>query len=193
MAYDVVTQAFMRSQYRQLQQFCRQSDLVDVALLRQTVFLIRFLCGAIVQTPAGIGWSNETRLLVRVPERYLLEHPRTNEVLEWDRRSMIWHPNALFSVVCIGQIRRNTPVMDLVFRAHSVLVWRSPNLADPLNPAAAEWARNVLNPEIPVQSLRLADKEGPMVEWIGQCRRERRFVPTDSRPLKWKRFLGGAA
>ena len=59
----------------------------------------------------------------------------------------IWHPNVAerVPIVCIGQITPATPLTDVLHQLFELFSWQKMSTHDPLNPAAAQWARDPAN------------------------------------------------
>lgn len=96
---------------------------------------------------AGLALSIEGRKKARSTHRahvYLhLDYPRRPPVVTW--QTPVFHPNLLgpdgHGGVCIGSWSASESLADLCQRLADLVSYRSFNVDDALNPAAAEWVR----------------------------------------------------
>ncbi|MCH7227957.1 hypothetical protein [Haloferula sp. A504] len=65
----------------------------------------------------------------------------------------IFHPNIVGTAACLGRMAPATPIVDLLLQVYEMLVWKTYSAHDPMNPEAAQWARNHAD-EVPLEADR---------------------------------------
>lgn len=122
-------------------------------------YLLGMRCSSVARRAADgeIVDHNLWGALLQFPVDYL-RRADPARVVVW-LQGALWHPNCApdLGLLCLGRLTPGTPLRDLVFRVHEILVYANWASHSALNQAAAAWARQ----------------------------NQHRF-PTDPRPLLWR-------
>jgi len=63
-------------------------------------------------------------------------------LLTWLHPSSVWHPNIRAPWICVGHVPPGVELTDLVYQVFEMISFHRWTPHDPLNPDAAQWARN---------------------------------------------------
>jgi hypothetical protein len=156
---DAIFNAFLERQLEEAATLARQSDMLDLLPFGGDLadrFIARFTCRGLVRQPSGaIEEAEDFAVGICFPSDYLR---RVNpfDVLTWLGPRNVWHPNISDTqpIICVGRLVPGTGLVDILMQVWEQITWRKFNLADSLNPAASEWARQHLS-QLPVDTRAL--------------------------------------
>lgn len=105
-------------------------------------YVADFHCRGLVREASG-EIAEAERFLVGIlfPDNFLKTKPNSFRVLTWLEPKNIWHPNIAYPHLCAGNLRMGTDLVSILFQLYEMIVYQKFATADPLNPAAAEFAR----------------------------------------------------
>jgi hypothetical protein len=105
-------------------------------------YIAEFHCrGLVRQTSGHIVEANLFRIGIAFHDDYLKTKPNSARLLTWLAPSGIFHPNVKFPLVCAGNLRMGMDLVSILFQLHEMITYQKYATADPLDPAAAEFAR----------------------------------------------------
>jgi hypothetical protein len=105
-------------------------------------YVAEFRCRGLVREPSGkIVEADRFLVGILFPDNFLKTKPNAFRVLTWLEPKTIWHPNIAFPHLCAGNLRMGTDLVSILFQLYEMIVYQKFATADPLNPAAAEFAR----------------------------------------------------
>jgi hypothetical protein len=154
---DRVFEGFLHAQFEDGMAFAASSDfvtLVPVQGVPPCRYLASFTCRGLVRRNGRISEWDDFAVGFYFPDDYLV---RVNpfQIVSWLGPEDVWHSNigrgprrqAGPVGICIGDIRRGTPLVDLIYRVADVITWRLARVRedDALNWEACQWARG--NPD----------------------------------------------
>jgi hypothetical protein len=171
-AADPILQRFLRWNLENATQFVAESDIVQIEPLPAPPgfapdrFIAEFRCKGFVRDGSGVRVADRFSVGVWFAPDYLVAPPNVARMLTL-LTPRIWHPNVaeMVPVVCIANITPGMPLVDLCFALYELFSWQRMSTHDPLNPAAAQWARDPAN---------------------------RALYPVDNRPLKRRAIVAKA-
>lgn len=171
--YDRVFAAFLDRQLADGTALAAASDILDLLPVPEALpglppsrYLARFTCRGLIREASGqICPGHECQIGICFPGDYL-RRAVPGLIVTWLYPSNAFHPNirASAAAICLGRLPAGTPLVDILFQVWELWTWNTFNLRDPLDAAAAAWARVPAN---------------------------RAGLPLDRRPLK--RRSGGSA
>jgi hypothetical protein len=155
---DPIFNSFLERQLEEATALACQSDMLDLLPFGDPAdrFMARFTCRGLVRRPSGaIEEAEDFAVGISFPSDYLR---RVNpfDVLTWLGPRNVWHPNIsdTLPIICVGRLVPGTGLVDILMQVWEEITWRKFNLADSLNPAASEWARQHLS-RLPVDTRAL--------------------------------------
>ena len=150
---------FLREQRRAGLALAAESDLFELHPLDPQRFAVVFHCTTLVRDARGAPREHVGCCVgIRFTERHLIEVDPA-QVLTWIAPDHAYHPNIRVPFLCIGWIAPGTPLVELIYRVHELIVFDNvlPVEQKSLNREACAWAR-----------------------------RNQGLFPLDRRPLKWR-------
>ena len=144
---DPILEAFLRRQLSQGLELAGQSDLLDLMPVSSDGrvpdhYFARFHCKGLVRLDTGeVAEASEFHVGIWFPSDYL-RHVEPAQVLTWLDPPQIFHPNIRAPAICAGRIVPGTELVDLLYQVFEMITYQNWAPHDPLNPAAAQWARN---------------------------------------------------
>jgi ubiquitin-protein ligase len=142
MSSDPVFETFLQQQFQQGTALARQSDLVELIPLALDRYVAQYRCKGLVRGPSGeIVEASEFAVGIWFHADYLWE-VRPAYLLTWLHPHEVWHPNIRSPGICIGHIAPGMEIADLLYQCFEIITYHNWSAHDPLNPDAAQWARN---------------------------------------------------
>ncbi len=145
---DPVLTAFLQQQYREGMALADASDLLDLVPCGGEPphrYVARFRCTGLVKSEAGeIVEANEFAIGISFHDSYLSFADPMRVVTLLDPPTT-FGPHVRAPFICIGRLRRGTPLVSILYQCFAVLTYGKLRLDDPLDPAAAAWARHNLH------------------------------------------------
>lgn len=143
---DQILAAFLRKNHAAAMALAAASDrlvLYPEAAEYPQRYVAEFHCrGLVRQTSGKIVEANLFRVGIAIGDDYLKSKPDSSRLLTWLEPSTgIFHPNVRAPFVCAGNLRMGTDLVSLLIQTYEIIVYQKFSTADPLNPAAAEFAR----------------------------------------------------
>ena len=141
---DLVRRSFLLAQEQEGLRLAEESDILSIEPLGPSPherYVLRFEARSVLADRDGPREEAGTFAVgVWFPSDY---HERVviPQVLTWLGPRDFFHPNVLGPFICLGPFRPGTPLVEICFRVYSVISWQNYGLANPLNDAAAAWAR----------------------------------------------------
>lgn len=144
---DAIRESFLLAQEREARELAGESDILSIAPRGPRPherYELGFDARSVLATRTG---PRESRGLFVVsvwfPSDYQCKVviPR---VLTWRGPANVFHPNVRGPFICPGTIRPATPLVELCYRLYWIITYQNFGLHNPLNPAAAAWARRNL-------------------------------------------------
>jgi ubiquitin-protein ligase len=104
-------------------------------------YLAEFHCRGLVRVASSVVEANFFRVGIVFPDDYLKTKPNSMRVLSWLQPEQgIWHPNVRAPLICLN-LRMETDLVSIVIALYEMITYQKFATADPLDPAAAEFAR----------------------------------------------------
>jgi len=151
MSTDPIRESWLLCQEAAAAELNAASDIALITQLDRTHFLADLHCKGLVRlggdTPFGGSHNGEIkeaeffRVGIWFPEDYHRVFRPEKTIFLIEPRGA-WHPNVFETGICAGRMTPGTDLVDLLDQIFSILTYKHMNLKDPLNPAAAQWARD---------------------------------------------------
>jgi hypothetical protein len=149
---DPILRRYLWWNFESATQLVADSDLVQIDALpaprgfAPDRYVAEFRCRGFVRDGSGVRVADRFRVGIWFPPDYLVAPPNVARMLTLLTPG-IWHPNVAerVPIVCIGQITPATPLTDVLHQLFELFSWQKMSTHDPLNPAAAQWARDPAN------------------------------------------------
>ena len=147
---DPVLEAFLQQQFQQGMVLAEQSDLLELVPLAKDRYIARYQSKGLVCAPSGeIVDAADFAVGIWFASDYLWEvHPA--QLLTWLHPHNVWHPNIRSPAICVGHISPGMEISDLLYQCFEMITYHNWSAHDPLNPEAAQWARNNHQDRFPV-------------------------------------------
>jgi ubiquitin-protein ligase len=143
---DAILKAFLTKSHEAAMKLAAASDLVSLLPEPGAYpqrYLADFHCRGLVRDAAGaIVEANHFRVGIWFPDDYLRDKPNPYKILTLLEPATVFHPNIRAPFICAGDLRRNTDLVSLLFQIFELLTYQKWAAHDPLDPMAAEFARN---------------------------------------------------
>lgn len=176
---DLIFEDFLRTQHDEISALAAQSDLLRFELEPAPLpsrYVLHYTCKGLVKNGSGAPTEAEHFIVgIQFPDDYL-RRVDAHRIISVRYPLNLWHPNVLHYLLCPGKITPGMPLVDLAYHIFEIITYHTWSAHDPLNPAAAEWARNqaqdsAINPfpldSRPLRRRRLVDVE---IEPLGEER-----------------------
>ncbi len=169
---EAILQRFLWWNFETATRFVDESDIVQIEPLpaprgcAPDRYVADFHCNGLIYDRSRVRVADRFRVGIAFGPDYIVAPPNIARMFTMLTQN-VWHPNIAEAapVVCLGHITPGTPLVDIFFLLYELISWQKMSTHDPLNPAAAQWARHPAN---------------------------RAMYPVDRRPLK-RRAKAGAA
>ena len=143
---DPILTAFLKSSHKAAMALAAASDRVvlipEPGKLPQR-YVAEFHCRGLAREASGqIVEANLFRVGIVFHDDYLKTKPNSMRVLTWlEPAHGTFHPNVRGHLVCAGNLRMGTDLVSILFQLYEIITYQKFATADPLDPAAAEFAR----------------------------------------------------
>lgn len=139
---DPVLEAFLQQQFQQGMALAEQSDLLELLPVAADRYIARYHCKGLVCSSSGeIEEAADFAVGIWFPTDCLWEvHPA--HLLTWMHPNNVWHPNIRPPGLCVGHVSPGVEIVDLLYQCFEIITYHNWSPHDPLNAAAAQWARN---------------------------------------------------
>ena len=143
---DPIRAGFLKEQCREAIEMSAHSDLVQIHAVEGDPpdrYLARFRCKGLVRDSDGaIHEHDDFTFGIWFPEDYL-RRVEARLVVAMAPPWNVWHPNVTYGApfICPGHLVPGTCLRDIVHQIFDVLTYNKWAAHDPLNEAAAQFAR----------------------------------------------------
>jgi ubiquitin-protein ligase len=149
---DPIQQKFLRWNFEQGTQFAAQSDIVHLDPqptlpgMPPDRYLAVFRCNGLIHDGQSVRVGNQFAVGIAFPADYLVAPPNVVRILTLLTPN-VWHPNVAMTapVLCVGHITPGMTLVEHLYQLYEIFSWQKLATHDPLNPAAAQWARDPAN------------------------------------------------
>jgi len=149
---DPIQENFLWWNFENATQFVGESDIVQIEPLPAPQgfapdhYVAEFCCQGFIHDGQRVRVADQFLCGIAFSPDYLVAPPNVAQMFTL-LTPRIWHPNiaAGAPIVCLDHITPGTPLVDLLFALYEVFSWQKIATQDPLNPAAAQWARDPAN------------------------------------------------
>jgi len=141
---QLITTPFFEQQLLESTNLAANSDILDLFPKNDDPPLgyeAVFHCRGLVHVNGRLCIAEKFTVDIRFPEHYL-EQVNPLAIASFTKPPLVFHPNVLGPVICPGPVAPGTSLVSVLYQIYEVITWFRWNSADPLNPAAAQWARN---------------------------------------------------
>jgi len=141
---DHVLERFLMRQAEAGLALAQESDILRLAPLDGPApqhYVAEFRARGLVKRPGGeVAEASGAVFGIHLPDDYL-RRVKAPEILTCVEPLTAWHPNIHGPFVCISSLTPAMPLVDILYGLYEVWTWHLLNTGDPLNHAAARWAR----------------------------------------------------
>jgi len=144
---DPILTAFVEAQWQEGSALAEQSDLLELERIDPQHIVAEFSCRGLVRGRNGqVSIAERFSIGFNFADHYL-RVPDSERAATWLAPREIWHPNVRCPLVCLGKIIPGTLLVELLFRAHTLLGYQNVTVSefDALNLEACQWARSNLH------------------------------------------------
>jgi hypothetical protein len=146
---DAILQRFLEKQAEEGAALARESDLLQLQPLSHGQgpaqhFVAHFSCFCYGKLGDGqVVKQHRVDVGVYFPPDYL-RTASTYQVLTWLSPANVFHPNIRVPYVCVGErfLRPGTPLVEILYQLHAVIIYRKWASHAGLNADACQWAIN---------------------------------------------------
>ncbi|MAE64930.1 MAG: hypothetical protein CMJ18_11730 [Phycisphaeraceae bacterium] len=150
---DVILESFLRETFEQTIPLVEDSELVDlVPVGPPSRYMALFHCRGLVRDDGGeVREADEFAVHIWFTEDHL-RFVDPVKLLCWGGPRNPWHPNISDRVpyVCIGHVGPAITLTSILYQLFEIITWQKYSPHDPLNAAAAQWARNQPRDRFPI-------------------------------------------
>jgi hypothetical protein len=149
---DDILDSFLRHEIERARQLAAASAVLTFTLEPVDLprrFVAEYRCQGLVREPDGTIHEADRWLVgISIPDNYL-RGPTVDpfRILTWlgGGSADVFHPNIRSPLICIGRLDPGMDFQFLLYQLYEIITWQKFQLADCLNPEAAQWARHNLN------------------------------------------------
>jgi hypothetical protein len=130
-------------------------------------FVAEYRCPGLIREASGeIAVADVHRIGIVFHDDFLKQKPNCFRLLTWLEPTNVWHPNVRAPFVCCGNMPMGTDLLTILLAAFELITYQKFATADPLNPAAAEFARANMS-RFPLDSRPLRRRAIAIEEIVG--------------------------
>ena len=141
---DPILADFLEAQWREATELADQSDLLELRRIDPQLIIAGFSCRGLVLGETGqVEIAERFEIAFSFPDHYLRVPDPTRVVTCLSPRN-VFHPNCAPPLICIGDIKPGTPLVEMLYQTFEVLSHQAATVRedDALNWDACQWARN---------------------------------------------------